>query len=222
MANEPAGAAGVRLWQPVVRDQLTVAILELDFDDATALKDPSVIALTDLLAVEVAVTLQRVALLAELETIARTDELTGLPNRRAWREQLPGRLTQSTHSGAPLSVAMLDLDHFKRFNDTRGHQTGDRLLKEVAVAWNDELRPSDILARYGGEEFALALPACPLAQAQTIVERLRSRVPYECSRDRDPIYWRRLVARSSSPRPHESRGVTPLAPARAGTPWGTR
>jgi len=60
-----------------------VAILELDFDDATALKDPSVIALTDLLAIEVAVTLQRVALLAELETIARTDELTGLPNRRA-------------------------------------------------------------------------------------------------------------------------------------------
>ncbi len=76
---------------------------------------------------------------------------------------------------------MLDLDHFKRFNDTRGHQTGDRLLKEVAVAWNDELQPSDILARYGGEEFALALPACPLAQAQSIVERLRSRVPYEQS-----------------------------------------
>lgn len=163
-AAGPNEAAGVRLWQPVVRDQLTVAILELDFEDAAALEDPSAIALTDLLAVEVAVTLQRVALLTELETIARTDELTGLPNRRAWREQLPDQLTQSTRSGAPLSVAMLDLDHFKRFNDTRGHQTGDRLLKEVAVAWNDELRPSDILARYGGEEFALALPACPHAR----------------------------------------------------------
>ncbi len=180
-AAEPNEAAGVRLWQPVVRDQLTVAILELEFEDASALKDPAAVALTDLLAIEVAVTLQRVALLAELEMIARTDELTGLPNRRAWREQLPRQLMQSTRSGAPLSVAMLDLDHFKRFNDTRGHQTGDRLLKEVAVAWNDELRPSDILARYGGEEFALALPACPLKQAQTIVERLRSRVPDEQS-----------------------------------------
>jgi diguanylate cyclase (GGDEF)-like protein len=72
---------------------------------------------------------------------------------------------------------MLDLDHFKRYNDARGHQTGDRLLKRVATYWCDELRPIDILARYGGEEFALALPACPLDEALLVVERLRAAVP---------------------------------------------
>jgi diguanylate cyclase (GGDEF)-like protein len=165
------------LWQPIVREQHTVAVFELCWEDSAVLEDPSATAVANLLAVEVEVTLQRVQLLAELETTARTDELTGLPNRRAWREQLPRELTRATTSNAPLSVAMLDLDHFKRFNDTRGHQTGDRLLKEVAGVWTNELRPGDILARYGGEEFALALPACPLDEALVIVERLRTVMP---------------------------------------------
>jgi diguanylate cyclase (GGDEF)-like protein len=175
--DEPGVSTGVWLWQPIVRDRLTVAILELRWVDAAALEDPSAVVLANLLAVEVAVTLQRVALLAELETIARTDELTGLPNRRAWREQLPRELTRVTRADAPLSVAMLDLDHFKLYNDTRGHQTGDELLKEVAGAWSYELRPTDILARYGGEEFALALPDCPLEEALIVVERLRAGIP---------------------------------------------
>jgi diguanylate cyclase (GGDEF)-like protein len=165
------------LWQPIVREQLTVAVFELGWEDTAVLEDASAIVLANLLAVEVAVTLQRVQLLADLETTARTDELTGLPNRRAWREQLPLELTQATSSNAPLSVAILDLDHFKRFNDTRGHQTGDRLLKEVAGVWTNELRPADILARYGGEEFALALPACPLDEALVVVERLHNVMP---------------------------------------------
>jgi diguanylate cyclase (GGDEF)-like protein len=165
------------LWQPIVREEQTVAVFELCWEDSAVLEDPSATVLANLLTVEVEVTLQRVQLLAELETTARTDELTGLPNRRAWREQLPRELTQATTSDAPLSVAMLDLDHFKRFNDTRGHQTGDRLLKEVAVIWTNELRPVDILARYGGEEFALALPACPLDEALVAVERLRTVMP---------------------------------------------
>jgi diguanylate cyclase (GGDEF)-like protein len=172
------GPAAVRLWQPIVRDQETVGILELAWDGQSMTQNPSVIVLANLLAVEVAVTLQRVQLLAELEAIARTDELTGLPNRRAWREQLPRELADAAQSGAPLSVVMLDLDHFKRYNDTRGHQTGDRLLKEVAGAWTSELRSADILARYGGEEFALALPARSADDALIVVERLRSRIPH--------------------------------------------
>jgi diguanylate cyclase (GGDEF)-like protein len=72
---------------------------------------------------------------------------------------------------------MLDLDHFKRFNDERGHQAGDRLLKQAASAWAGRLRVIDVLARYGGEEFALALPGCGLEDALALVEGLRSATP---------------------------------------------
>jgi diguanylate cyclase (GGDEF)-like protein len=171
------GTGGATLSQPVVRERLTVGVLEFHWEDPTTLREPSITALADLLAVEAAVTLQRVALLAELEAIARTDELTGLPNRRAWQEQLPLELTRADRSQTPLSVAMLDLDHFKRYNDSQGHQRGDGLLKQVAGAWGFELRPTDVLSRYGGEEFALALPECPLEEAVEVVERLRTAIP---------------------------------------------
>jgi diguanylate cyclase (GGDEF)-like protein len=72
---------------------------------------------------------------------------------------------------------MLDLDFFKHFNDERGHQAGDRLLKQGAAAWVNELRASDTLARYGGEEFTVALPGCTLFNAKDIVERLRAAMP---------------------------------------------
>jgi diguanylate cyclase (GGDEF)-like protein len=169
--------AGVCLWQPIMRDQSTVGVLELIWLDGAALEDPSTAGLTSLLAVEAAVTLQRVALLGELEAIARTDELTDLPNRRAWEEQLPREVRRADRTGAPLSVAMLDLDHFKLFNDSHGHQSGDRLLQQVARAWVKEMRPTDVLSRVGGEEFALALPDCQLAEATEVVERLRAATP---------------------------------------------
>ena len=121
--------------------------------------------------------LQRVALLGELEAIARTDELTELPNRRAWEEQLPREVRRADRTRAPLSVAMLDLDHFKLFNDSHGHQSGDRLLQEVARAWVKELRPADVLCAVGGEEFALALPDCRLEEAVEVIERLRASIP---------------------------------------------
>ena len=72
---------------------------------------------------------------------------------------------------------MLDLDHFKAYNDRRGHQAGDGLLREAAVAWRTALRPYDILARYGGEEFSVILPGCDVADAVVLVERLRAFTP---------------------------------------------
>jgi diguanylate cyclase (GGDEF)-like protein len=72
---------------------------------------------------------------------------------------------------------MLDLDHFKEFNDDHGHQAGDRFLKQAAAAWGSELRGTDFLARYGGEEFALALPGCTPGQAMEVAERVRAATP---------------------------------------------
>jgi diguanylate cyclase (GGDEF)-like protein len=72
---------------------------------------------------------------------------------------------------------MLDLDRFKQFNDDRGHQAGDRLLKQAASAWASQIRASDMLARYGGEEFSLLLPGCTIDDAQRLVGRLRAAMP---------------------------------------------
>ncbi len=76
---------------------------------------------------------------------------------------------------------MLDLDHFKDYNDTYGHPAGDRLLRETAAAWREELRAGDFVARLGGDEFALLLPNCNAANALEVVERLRQRIPSEQS-----------------------------------------
>jgi diguanylate cyclase (GGDEF)-like protein len=180
---------GACLWQPIVRENAPVAVLGLYWQDPAPLDDPSVNNLTDLLAAEVAVTLERIALLARLETIARTDELTGLPNRRAWQEALPREVARAGRSSEPFCVAMLDLDHFKDYNDQQGHQAGDRLLKQLAGAWSNELRTSDTLARYGGEEFALLLPTCNIERAIDVVARLREVTPDGQTCSAGIAYW---------------------------------
>lgn len=120
---------------------------------------------------------QRSELVARLERLALTDELTGLANRRAWQEGLERERARAQRHDQPLCVAMLDLDHFKHFNDAHGHQAGDRLLREVTRTWHSQLRATDILARYGGEEFALLLPTGPVQTAEMVLERLRVATP---------------------------------------------
>ncbi len=108
-----------------------------------------------------------------LRRLALTDELTGLPNRRAWEEAVRRELARAVRDRHPVCIAVLDLDGFKRFNDEHGHQAGDRVLADSARAWQSQLRGSDVLARYGGEEFAALIPAWPLEIAVEVVERLR-------------------------------------------------
>jgi diguanylate cyclase (GGDEF)-like protein len=164
------------LWQPVTRDATPIAVLAFYWRHSAG--DPqTMLTLAGLLATEAAVTLERVELLSRLASIARTDDLTGLPNRRAWEEELPRELLRSKREGRSLCVAMIDLDHFKEFNDERGHQAGDRFLKQAAAAWGVELRGTDFLARYGGEEFALALPGCTPQLAMEVAERIRAATP---------------------------------------------
>lgn len=95
---------------------------------------------------------------AQLATLASTDPLTGVANRRAWNAQLLGDIEQARLDGRPLSVALVDLDRFKAYNDTFGHPAGDQLLIAATRAWADCLPAGATLARLGGEEFAVALP----------------------------------------------------------------
>ncbi len=116
-------------------------------------------------------------LVRRLGHLVHEDALTGVTNRRGLDERLPQEMARAQRTGLALTVAMLDFDYFKRFNDRRGHGAGDMLLRNAAQAWRKQLRPSDLLARYGGEEFTLVLPACDAEQAEALIERLRPVVP---------------------------------------------
>jgi diguanylate cyclase (GGDEF)-like protein/PAS domain S-box-containing protein len=120
---------------------------------------------------------ERDELVSELDSQARSDELTGLPNRRAFAEELQRELDRAARRNLDLCLALVDLDHFKRFNDRHGHPAGDRLLMETAMAWREVLRANDFLARYGGEEFIVVLPDCSLESAHHVIERLRAATP---------------------------------------------
>jgi diguanylate cyclase (GGDEF)-like protein len=113
----------------------------------------------------------------QLRGLARVDELTGLPNRRSWSSELPHAIERARRDATPLAVGMLDLDHFKAFNDEYGHQAGDRLLKGAAAAWTGQLRTVDQLARYGGEEFIALLPTATAGEAVEVLDRLREVTP---------------------------------------------
>ena len=113
----------------------------------------------------------------QLAALARRDGLTGISNRRTWDSELPVAMDRARRDGVPLAVAILDLDHFKDFNDQYGHQAGDRLLKSATSAWSSMLRTTDLLCRYGGEEFSVLLPAATTDQAAEVLERLRAVTP---------------------------------------------
>lgn len=101
------------------------------------------------------------------------DPLTGMQNRRGMDAALVQAVARARRSGTPLSVAMLDIDHFKRLNDTHGHDTGDRALMHLSEVVRSVLRDSDIMVRYGGEEFVMILPETDLKGARFAIERLR-------------------------------------------------
>ena len=103
---------------------------------------------------------QLTRVLTETALEARTDKLTGLANRRSWEEGLAREISRQNRDGRPLSVLLIDLDHFKDLNDTYGHAAGDTALAGVAGILRGQARQSDILARVGGEEFALLLVDC--------------------------------------------------------------
>jgi len=112
----------------------------------------------------------------KLSEMALTDPLTQVLNRRAFFTKFQNELERTRRYKRPASIAMIDVDHFKSFNDMEGHVCGDEALKKIAQFFQNNLRRTDILARYGGEEFILLMPETPVAGAQEICERLRSAI----------------------------------------------
>ena len=114
---------------------------------------------------------------SKLSDLARSDELTGLHNRRSWNFELARACSVAESERQQLAIALIDLDHFKDYNDSYGHPAGDRLLRTAADCWKAELRPGEVLARYGGEEFAMLIPGVGLEQAVRRVDALRTCTP---------------------------------------------
>lgn len=119
------------------------------------------------------VLLSRERIESELKNTARRDTLTGIANRLAILEQLEDELQRSRRSGAQLSIAMLDIDHFKQINDRHGHLVGDAVLRHCAEHLQQRLRRNDSIGRYGGEEFLLILPGTDASGALGLVDQLR-------------------------------------------------
>ena len=128
--------------------------------------------------------LERIArtFLAVAERLAVTDGLTGVFNRRYLDTTLDEELSRAGRHGRPLTIAMIDIDHFKRFNDAHGHPAGDRLLRDLTKLMGQNVRAEDRIARYGGEEFVVILPETPLGDGVLAAEKLR-----QVTADRFPI-----------------------------------
>jgi len=118
---------------------------------------------------------------AELAALAVTDPLTGVSNRRRLQEDLEREYARAQRYGRPLACLMLDIDHFKRVNDTYGHQAGDRVLVLLADVLRETLRSTDMAGRFGGEEFMVLAPETSLSNAVIVAERLRQRVSEKSS-----------------------------------------
>lgn len=121
------------------------------------------------------------ALIDALVDLSSRDALTGLANRRSFELALAREIDRVARSGEPALLLTLDIDHFKRVNDTHGHAAGDLVIRAVACVLAETVRPMDLVARVGGEEFAIVLPNCPAAFGPQVAERIRARVA------RDPV-----------------------------------
>jgi diguanylate cyclase (GGDEF)-like protein len=145
----------------------------------------------DHLATEAALALAHEQAVTELEHLSGRDPLTGAGNRRAWEMALAREMPKALREQRPLSLLMIDLDHFKAYNDTFGHGGGDDLLRRAVHAWTNRLRPSDLLCRWGGEEFAVLLPGTDATQALAVAEDLRALMPPGTSCSIGAAQWNR-------------------------------
>jgi diguanylate cyclase (GGDEF)-like protein len=128
------------------------------------------------LAGQLATAMENARLYAEVRQLATTDSLTGLANHRHLHARLEQELQRAIRHNRPLAIAMVDLDNFKRYNDTYGHQVGDELLRVIAAVFRAEARNGDIIGRYGGDEFLLVLPETTAAAAATVLARIGARL----------------------------------------------
>ena len=168
------GLSALKIF-PLRAGESTVGTLVCGARQPDALPEPAQRELS-MLALQAAEALVRTRLYEQMEKLATLDGLTGLLNRRTFNTQLQARLREAQRYKRPLSLLLLDVDHFKKVNDTHGHPAGDAVLRGVAGLAQAQARETDLVARYGGEEMALVLPETDARGALIIAERIRAAV----------------------------------------------
>ncbi|MGH7411256.1 MAG: diguanylate cyclase [Candidatus Methylomirabilis sp.] len=143
---------------------------------------------------QLAIAIENARLFQEINRLAVTDELTGLFNHRHFYHHLEQEFRRAQRYHRPLSLIMLDIDHFKRYNDDNGHLAGDQSLRVIAGRLRSNTRGVDILARYGGDEFSIILPETDLGPARVQAERIRSAMEHDSPGAQDPTGGKRLTA----------------------------
>lgn len=141
------------MWHPVLREPFVAVLVMVIF---------------------VASTVHVWYLVNRLRDAAVTDPLTRALNRKGLFERAPAMRAVAERAHRPTAVVIIDLDHFKQFNDSYGHSAGDRLLSDLVASWSQVLRPTDVIARFGGDEFVLVLPNCDAGEAEATLGRLHS------------------------------------------------
>ncbi|HJR46010.1 MAG TPA: diguanylate cyclase [Actinomycetota bacterium] len=161
---------------PLVAEGLPVGVLVVEKPQGRARISRQAVTMTGQFASHGALALRNCWLMAKVQKLAETDPLTGVANRRVFSKTLERELARATRNGDQVTLVMFDVDHFKSFNDTYGHQAGDDVLRGVADAITATLRQFDTAARYGGEEFAVILPECSTEESGLTAERLREAI----------------------------------------------
>jgi diguanylate cyclase (GGDEF)-like protein len=127
-----------------------------------------------LVALPPVILLQRSLMHQQLAAAARTDPKTGLLNATAWQREADAAVVRAQRTSSPLALLLVDVDHFKRVNDSHGHLIGDEVLRALAAELRQQVRESDVVGRFGGEEFTVLLPGTDATGAESIAERLRA------------------------------------------------
>jgi len=174
-----AHAAGVKntyLCVPILAQGETLGILHFQSTDDAPQMDASELSFKTTFAGQVGLSIANIRLREALRTQSVRDPLTGLYNRRYLEEVMDREIRRAGRSGQALGILMIDLDHFKRFNDTYGHDAGDAVLRETAAFLLKNVRAEDFVCRFGGEEFVVILPTADLEGSRTRGERVRSKM----------------------------------------------
>jgi diguanylate cyclase (GGDEF)-like protein len=172
-------ATGARsaVFEPVLRDGQVAGVLIVIWQQPLEALQDAPAGVLRLLAAQAAVAIEHAALRSRMGALALSDQLTGLVTRRVWDEELPRELARARRGDSPLAMAIIDIDHMSAFNMLRGEREGDRLIKETASRWRNELREVDMLARLEGTEFGVLLPNCGLGEAVEVLDRVRAATP---------------------------------------------
>lgn len=177
MAMDPNATLKSYLTLPLAVEEEIIGCVSLNSDQPNAY-DAQDLQFFSVIGYQMAATLKHYQRFSSVKTMAIYDTLTGLYNRRYLEERLMAETQKVFYGGGALSLVMVDIDHFKKVNDTFGHTAGDLVLKEIATLLKNSTRKKDTVARYGGEEFILILPEAGLEVTVAIAERIRRQIEH--------------------------------------------